>query len=66
MTPEECTPRCREFLADLEALCDRYMVYITPSSYDMLQIWNRLADDAGGFDWEAIEDCTDVDQELPL
>jgi hypothetical protein len=66
MTPEDCTPRCREFLADLQTLCDRYMVHITPSGYDMLQIWNRVVDDGGGFDWEAIEDCTDVEQEPSL
>jgi hypothetical protein len=58
-TPEDLTPRCRQFLADLEALCARYGVHITPSGYDTLQIWNRHVEDAGGFDMEAIEDCTE-------
>jgi len=58
MIPEQCSPRCRQFLADLEALCERYDVYLTPSGYDMLQIWRRHADDPGSFDWGGIEDCT--------
>jgi hypothetical protein len=58
-TPADFRPRCRQFLADLEALCARYAVYITPSGYDMLQIWNASVEDAGGFDLGAIEDCTE-------
>jgi hypothetical protein len=61
MTPKECTPRCRQFLADLETLCARYEVHLTPSGYDMLQIWRRHVEDPGGFDWGAIEDCTRQD-----
>ena len=62
-TPADCTPRCRQFLADLEALCLRYQVHITPAGDDMLQIWDRRRDDPGGFDWEAIDDCTQDDRE---
>jgi len=58
-TPADFTPRCRQFLAALEALCAQYGVHITPSGYDMLQIWNVHCEDGGGFDLKAIEDCTD-------
>jgi hypothetical protein len=61
MIPDECTPRCRQFLAELDALCTGYDVYLTPSGYDMLQIWRRRRDHPGGFDWDAIEDRTPVD-----
>jgi hypothetical protein len=57
-TPAQCTPLCRAFLAALEDLCRHYQVHITPSGYDTLQIWPRHCDDAGGFDWRGIEDCT--------
>jgi hypothetical protein len=57
-TPDACTPRCRQFLADLEALCARYEVHLTPSGSDTLQIWRMHPEDPGGFDWKAIEDCT--------
>ena len=60
-TPEQLTPPCRAFLADLETLCTLHQVYITPSGYDMLQIWRRRSDDPRGFDWDGIEDCTTPD-----
>jgi len=58
-TPADFHPRCRQFLADLEALCARYADHITPSGTDMLQIWDVHVEDTGGFDLEAIEDCTE-------
>lgn len=61
--PNDCTPRCRQFLAALDALCAQYGVRLTPSGYDMLQIWRATIEDTGGFDWEAIEDCTQEDRE---
>lgn len=63
MTPDDCTPRCRQFLADLEALCTRYKVHLTPSAYDLLQVWDMTSDDTRGFDWDLIEDCTNDDTE---
>jgi hypothetical protein len=65
-TPAECTPRCRQFLAELEALCDKYEVHITPSGDDTLQIWRVHAYDPGGFDWGAIEDCTPGEEDAWL
>jgi hypothetical protein len=61
--PDDCTLRCRQFLADLEALCDRYEVHITPEGYDRLQIWRRHKEDPGGFDWAAMVDCTHQEDE---
>lgn len=63
--PDDCTPHCRAFLADLEALCDQYQVHITPEGYDRLQIWSRHSDDQEAFDWDGIEDCTDMEDLQP-
>lgn len=62
-TPGDFTPRCRQFLAALDALCAQYGVHITPSGYDRLQIWHVTSDMPGGFDLEAIEDLTQEDAE---
>jgi len=32
MTPEECTEHCRRFLVELDALCERYQVYLTDAA----------------------------------
>jgi hypothetical protein len=60
-TPADLSPRCRQFLDDLEALCARYEVHITPSGDGMLQVWRRHVEDPGGFDIEVIEDCTEME-----
>ena len=59
--PADMSPRCRQFLDDLETLCARYRLHITPAGADMLQVWDRRSDDPGGFDWDAIDDCTDLE-----
>ncbi len=65
LTPAQCTPTCRAFLAELEALCEHYHVYLTPSGYDTLQIWDRDRDDPGAFDWGGLEDCTETARPVP-
>jgi hypothetical protein len=57
--PADLSPRCRQFLDDLDALCTRYEVHIMPSGDGMLQIWRVHVEDTGGFDIEVIEDCTE-------
>jgi hypothetical protein len=56
--PAELSPLCRQFLAELDALCAHYGVRITPSGYDMLQIWKVGVTARERFDLEAIEDRT--------
>lgn len=60
--PEACTPRGRVFLAALYALCAQYGVHLPPSGYATLQIWRVTLEDTGGFDWDAMEDCTQEDR----
>jgi hypothetical protein len=62
-TPADFTPRCRQFLAELDALCARHGVHITPSGYDTLQIWPVHVEDTGGFDLAAIEDGTHEEEQ---
>jgi hypothetical protein len=56
--PADFSPRCRQFLTDLAALCLRHQVHITPSGYDMLQIWDLHPEHVEGFEIEGIDDCT--------
>ena len=61
--PADFSPRCRQFLTALEALCARYHVHITPSGSAMLQIWDLHAAHVGGFEIEVIDDCTQQELE---
>lgn len=63
--PADLSPRCRQFLADLDALCARYGVHITPSGNDRLAIRRVHIEDTGGFDMDAIDDHTEESSDAP-